>query len=67
MDIEKCKECRLYRLDTLSDGSKEHYCYPPFMSGLLAYAIPCKNRNKRDCKMIWEYIDKGRAILWQNK
>lgn len=56
MDIEKCKQCKLHRLDTLDDGSKEHYCYPPFMPGMIAFSIPCKNRSKSDCKKILREI-----------
>lgn len=56
MDIEKCKKCKLYKLDTLSDGSKEHYCYPPFMLEMIALSIPCKNRSEKDCKKIIDLL-----------
>ena len=48
MNIKSCKNCTYYSLDTLTDGTKEHYCYPtfPFLT------VPCKLRKKRQCKEI---------------
>lgn len=48
MNIEICKNCQYYSLDTLTDGTKEHYCYSPF----LYLTVPCKKRKKRQCKEI---------------
>lgn len=48
MDIEKCKNCECYQLDTLTDGTKEDYCYPPFPF----LTVPCKRRKKRQCNEI---------------
>lgn len=56
MDIEKCKKCKFYRLDTLADGTKEHYCCPIFNLNIIALSIPCTNRNKEDCKKILKAI-----------
>ena len=56
MDIEKCKKCKFYRLDTLSDGTKEHYCCPIFSLNLIAFSIPCKNRDEKTCKRILKNI-----------
>lgn len=58
MDINKCKNCKLYKLDTLTDGEKEHYCYPPIFPGIIAWTIPCKNRKPEDCKEILDMCDK---------
>ena len=56
MNVEECKKCKLHRLDTLDDGSKEHYCHPPFNLNIIAFSIPCVNRNKKDCKKILKEI-----------
>ena len=48
MKIETCKNCEYYSLDTLTDGTKEHYCYPPFPY----LTVPCKKRKKSQCKEI---------------
>ena len=48
MNIETCKNCEYYSLDTLTDGTKEHYCYAPFPY----LTVPCKKRKKSQCKEI---------------
>lgn len=48
MNIETCKNCEYYSLDTLTDGAKEHYCHSPFPY----WIVPCKKRKKRQCKEI---------------
>ena len=63
MDIEKCKQCQLYHLDTLNDGNKEHYCYPPIMLGMMALSIPCENRGDIECKKILKHIEKHGYVL----
>ena len=60
MRISKCKKCKLHRLDTLADGSLEHYCYPPIMLGAIAFSIPCLDRNPKDCKKILKESTKER-------
>lgn len=47
-----CKKCKWHRVDDLSDGTKEDYCYPPLFSHLLS--VPCKQRRKRQRKQcLW--------------
>lgn len=53
-DIEKCKKCKLHKLDTLSDGTKEDYCYPPYNASLFrgfafGFSLPCSERTKEHC------------------
>lgn len=57
MDIKKCKECEFHRLDTLVDGTKEHYCYPPMFRYLTA---PCKRRKKKQCNDILKQVNDWR-------
>ena len=57
MNIETCKNCEYYSLDTLTDGTKEHYCYPPYFTHMIAFSIPCKNRTEEECKMILKAVD----------
>lgn len=64
MDIKTCKKCQFYSLDTLTDGTKENYCYPlfPYLTA------PCKNRKKSQCNEIkrfrksWKPIDLVKEI-----
>lgn len=63
MDIKKCKECPCCSIDTLADGTKEHYCYPPNFGVYMMFAIPCKNRSKSLCKKIKKIADKERKYF----
>lgn len=48
----KCENCKFHRLDTLADGTKEDYCYPPLFCGLLS--CPCKDRKQKHKKQcLW--------------
>ncbi len=47
-----CNNCKWHRIDTLSDRTKEDYCYPPILSDLLS--APCKERKKNHKKQcLW--------------
>lgn len=68
MNVDKCKKCKLHRLDTLSDGTKEDYCYPPYNASLFigfafGLALPCGKRTQENCvelqKLQKENEDKG--------
>lgn len=52
MDISVCKNCKFHSLDTLTDGTKEDYCYPPIFPHMIAFSIPCSKRSESDCKKI---------------
>lgn len=48
----KCENCKWHRMDTLADGTKEDYCYPPLLCGLLV--APCmKRRRKHRKQCLW--------------
>lgn len=49
-----CKNCKLHRLDTLADGTKENYCYPPL--SVMCFAIPCKDRRGKNCKALRKLV-----------
>ena len=58
MNIKTCKKCEYYSLDTLTDGTKEHYCHSPFPY----LTVPCKRRKKSQCKEIlkMEFMKNGK-------
>ena len=60
MIINKCKKCKFYSLDTLDDGTKEHYCSPPIY--IPYFFIPCKNRKSGECRELRKMIKKYNNI-----
>lgn len=55
--VENCKKCKCYCLDTLVDGTKEDYCYPPETA--MCFTIPCKDRGAKMCEAIRKLVKKG--------
>lgn len=60
MMINKCEKCNIHSLDTLTDGTKEHYCSPPIY--IPYYSIPCKNREHKDCIKLRKMVKKMKHI-----